>query len=165
MVVPLKFRPSVIRLAHDGVAGHMGVRKTCDRLQRRFFWPGLKRDVSKFIKTCHVCQLTGKPNQKIPVAPLQPIPAMSKPFEHLLVDCVGPLPRSKTGHMYLLTIMCLSTQYPAAYPVRSITTKSILKALTDFMSIFGIPRVIQTDQGSIFESSVCQGFTTIENQS
>lgn len=84
----------MIRLAHDGLAGHMGVRKTYDRLQRKVFWPGLKRDVAKFIRTCHVSQLTGKPNQKIPVAPLQPIPAMSKPFEYLLVDCVGPLHRS-----------------------------------------------------------------------
>lgn len=90
MVVPLKFRQSVIRLAHDGEAGHMGVRKTYDRLQHKFFWPRLKRDVAKFIRTCHVCQLAGKPNQKIPVAPLQPIPAKSKPFEYLLVDCVGP---------------------------------------------------------------------------
>lgn len=136
VVVPLKFRQSVIRLAHDGVAGHMGVRKAYERLQRKFFWPGLKRDVAKFIRTCHVCQLTGKPNQKITVAPLQPIPAMSKPFEYLLVDCVGSLPRSKTGHLYLLTVMCLSTRYPAVYSVRSITTKSILKALTNFVNIW-----------------------------
>lgn len=152
VVVPLKFRQSVVGLAHDGVAGHMGVRKTYDRLQRRFFWPGLKRNVAKYIRTCHVCQLTGKPNQKIPVALLQPIPAISKPFEYLQIDCVGPLPRSKSGHLYLLTVMCLSTRYPAVYPVRSINTKSILKALTAFMSTFGIPRVIQSDQGSNFMS-------------
>lgn len=152
VVVPFKFRESVIRLAHNGVVGHMGVRKTYDRLQRMFFWPGLKRDVAKFIRSCHVCQLTGKPNQKIPVAPLQPISTMFKPFEYLLLDCVGPLPRSKSGHLYLLTVMCLSTRYPAVYPVRSITTKSILKALTNFMSTFGIPQVVQTDRGSNFMS-------------
>lgn len=119
---------------------------------RRFFWPGLKREVSRYIKGCHTCHITGKPNQKIPVAPLQPIPAVSKPFEHLLVDCVGPLPRSRAGHCYLLTVMCLSTRYPAAYPLRSITTRSVLRSLTDFMSIFGIPRVIQSDQGTNFMS-------------
>ncbi|KAL2103191.1 hypothetical protein ACEWY4_000059 [Coilia grayii] len=152
VVVPLKFRQAVLELSHGGVAGHTGVRKTYDRVARRFFWPGLKRDISKYIRECHTCQMTGKPNQKIPDAPLQPIPAVSTPFEHLLVDCVGPLPRSRAGHSYLLTIMCQSTRYPSAYPLRSITTRSVLRALTAFMSTFGIPQVIQSDQGSNFMS-------------
>lgn len=152
VVVPSKFRKAVMELAHNRVAGHTGVRKTYDRIVRRFFWPRLKRDVSSYVRSCHVCQLTGKPNQKIPVAPLQPIPAVSNPFEHLIVDCVGPLPRSKAGHSFLLTVMCQSTRYPAAYPLRSITAKSVLKALVSFMSIFGIPKVIQSDQGSNFMS-------------
>lgn len=49
-------------------------------------------------------------------------------------------------------VMCQSTRYPAAYPLRSITTKSILKALTSLMSIFGIPKNIQSDQGLNFMS-------------
>ena len=73
-------------------------------------------------------------------------------FEYLIIDCVGPLPRSKAGSHYLLTVMCQSTRYPAAYPLRSITTKSVVKALTHFMYIFGIPKVIQSDQGSNFSS-------------
>ena len=48
--------------------------------------------------------------------------------------------------------MCRSTRYPAAYPLRSITAKSVVKALTQFISIFGIPKVIQSDQGSNFSS-------------
>ena len=45
-----------------------------------------------------------------------------------------------------------TTRYPAAFPLRSITVKSIVKALTQFISTFGIPRVIQSDQGSNFTS-------------
>lgn len=105
-----------------------------------------------FVKTCHVCQVVGKPNQAIPVAPLQPIPTVLAPFKHIIIDCVGPLPRSSSGRSYLLTVMCQSTRYPEAYPLRSINARSILKALTTFMSIFGIPEVIQSDQGSNFMS-------------
>ncbi|KAL2077976.1 hypothetical protein ACEWY4_025661 [Coilia grayii] len=152
VVVPHRFRKAVLDLAHTGLAGHTGVRKTCDRIVRRFFWPRLKRDVASYVKSCHVCQMTAKPNQRMPVAPLQPIPVMSNPSEHLIVDCVGPLPRSKAGHSFLLTVMCQATRYPAAYPLRSITTKSVLKALVNFTSTFGIPKVIQSDQGSNFMS-------------
>ena len=43
--------------------------------------------------------MVGKPNQKIP---LQPIPAFEEPFSTVLIDCVGPLPKSKSGNEYLL---------------------------------------------------------------
>lgn len=130
----------------------MGVRKTYDRILRYFFGPRLKRDVAQFIKTCDTCQCTSKPNQVVKPAPLYPIPAIGQPFEHLIIDCVGPLPRSKSGHSYLLTVMCQATRYPAAFPLRTITSKSVGKALTQFISTFGIPKIIQSDQGSIFTS-------------
>lgn len=152
VIVPLKFREKLLELAHGGLSGHMGVSRTYNRVLPSFFWPRVKRDVALFVRKCHVCQLTGKPNQTLPVVPLQPIPALSEPFEHLLVDCVGPLPPSKSGHCYLLTVICPSTRYPAAFPLRSINTKSVLKALTTFMSTFGIPKIIQSDQGSNFMS-------------
>lgn len=151
VVVPAKFRAEVLRTSHDKF-GHLGVRKTYKYILRYFFWPRVKRDVSSYIRTCHTCQMTGKPNQGITPAPLYPIPAIAQPFEHLIIDCVGPLPCSKSGCKYLLTVMCQSTRYPAAYPLRSITARSVVKALTPFISVFGIPKVIQSDQGSNFSS-------------
>ncbi len=154
IVVPFKLREGILRTAHDMVAGHLGVKKTYDKIFRYFYWPRMKKDISACIKTCHTCQLTGKPNQTIKPAPLHPIPAVSQSFEHLVIDCVGPLPKSKSGSMYLFTVMCQTTRYPAAYPLRNITTKSIMKALTQFMSVFGIPKVIQSDRGTNFTSGM-----------
>lgn len=151
VVVPSRFREMVLQVSHDE-SGHLGVRKTYDRILRYFFWPRLKRDVSAYIKSCHTCQLTSKPNQSLKPAPLCPIPALCQPFEHLIIDCVGPLPPSKSGATYLLTVMCQSTRYPAAYPLRTITARSVVRALSQFVSIFGVPRVIQSDQGSNFSS-------------
>ncbi len=150
IVVPSKFCDAVMKVGHNE-SGHAGINKTSDRVLRHFFWPRVKRDVSAYIKTCHTCQLTGKPNQMLKPALLFPIPAVSQPFEYLIIDCVGPLPRSKSGANYLLTV-CQSTRYPAAYPLRTITTRSAVRALSQFISIFGIPKVIQSDQGSNFSS-------------
>lgn len=151
IVVPEKFRNEVLKTSHHQL-GHLGVRKTYNYILQYFFWPRLKKDVSRFVKSCHTCQMTGKPNQVINPAPLCPIPAIAQPFEHLIIDCVDPLPCSKSGSNYLLMVLCQSTRYPAAYPLRSITAKSVVKSLTQFMSIFGIPKVIQSDQGSNFSS-------------
>ena len=95
---------------------HLGVTKTYQIILKHFFWPGLKKDVSNFCRCCHVCQVVGKPNQKVPQAPLHPIPAIGEPFDRVLIDCVGPLPRTKTGQQYLFTIMCTSTRFPEAIP-------------------------------------------------
>lgn len=151
LVVPTKFRTTVLKIAQDE-CGHFGVRKTYLAILKHFFWPCVKRDVAVYVRMCHVCQLTGKPNQVIKPTPLQLIPDVSQPFESLIVDCVGPLPPAKSGSKYLLTVMCQSTRYSAAFLLGSITTKAIVKALTQFISIFGIPKYIQSGQGSNFLS-------------
>lgn len=155
IVVPTCYRNSVLAVAHESQwAGHLGVSKTYQHILKQFFWPGLKKDVAEFCRTCHTCQIVGKPNQPIPPAPLHPIPALDQPFDRVLVDCVGPLPRTQNGNEYLLTIMCAATRFPEAIPLRKITSRSVIKALTHFFSLFGLPRVVQTDQGTNFQSKM-----------
>ena len=62
--------------------------------------------------------MMGKPNQVIPKAPLKPIPAFEEPFSGVMIDCVGPLPKTKKGNQYLLTIMCVSTRSPEVKPLK-----------------------------------------------
>ena len=50
--------------------------------------------------SCHTCQVVGKPNQVIPKAGLQPIPAFDEPFSRIIIDCVGPLSKTKSGNEY-----------------------------------------------------------------
>ena len=138
------------------MSGHLGINKTHHKIINHFYWPGLKSDVSKYCKTCHTCQMVGKPNQTIPKAQLQPIPAFDEPFSRILIDCVGPLPRTKSGNEYLLTIMCTSTRFPEAIPLWNIKTKSIVKALIKFFTFVGLPKSDQSDQGSNFMSGIFQ---------
>ena len=159
IVVPTVHRREVLELAHDlPVSGHLG---PIIEYYNIFFWPGLKRDVAKWCKECHTCQLGGKPNQNIPQAPLHPIPAFDEPFSHIIIDCVGPLPKTKSQNEYLLTIMCSSTRFPEAIPLRSIKTNTILKALIKFFTLFGLPKSIQSDQGANF---MAHAFQQVMNQ-
>ena len=59
------------------------------------YWPGLKADVSNYCRPCHTCQVVGKPNQSTK-AGLQPVPAFDEPFSRIVIDCVGPLPKTKS---------------------------------------------------------------------
>lgn len=148
--------------ARSYVSRHLGITKTYNRILQHFFWHGLKHDVIRYCKTCHVCQHVGKPNQVIPPALLIPIPVLGDPFEHVLGDCVGLLPKSKSGNQFLLTIMCTATRYPEAISLRIITAKALVKALITFFTTFGLPKVLQTDQGTNFLSKLCsQVFYTL----
>ncbi|XP_047478502.1 uncharacterized protein LOC125031660 [Penaeus chinensis] len=156
VVIPLSVRKSVMTLAHDGLAGHLGIQKTYKKILQNFYWPGMKKDVTIFIRSCHVCQVGGKPNQIIPRAPLHPIRVDSDPFERIVIDCVGPLPKTKKGNHYLFTIMDTATRYPEVYPLNNISANSIVKCLLHFFTSFGIPKEIQCDKGSNFTSDLFQ---------
>ena len=76
VVVPRELREALVLLAHEGsMAGHLGVHKTLARLRANFWWPGMAEEVAELMKSCHTCQMVGKPNQTPPVVPLHPIPS------------------------------------------------------------------------------------------
>ena len=154
-------RQDVLSMAHETpLAGHLGVNKTYhQRVLNHFYWPKLCQDVVEFCRSCHVCQLVGKPNQKIQRAPLIPIPAFEEPFSRVIIDCVGPLPKTRSGNKYLLTIMCASTHFPEAVPLRNIKVPMIVKSLIKFFTLVGLPRCVQSDQGSNFMSGLMQQIT------
>ena len=88
LVVPTRFRWELIRLAHGSHLGaHLGNKKTAQKILRRFFWPGLHRDVSEYFHACEECQ-RGK-RGRMPRAPLHPLPTIEQPFKRVAVDIVG----------------------------------------------------------------------------
>ena len=52
--------------------------------------------------------------------------------------------------------MCVSTRFPEAIPLRNIKAKTIVQALTKFFTLVGLPKSIQSDQGSNFMSGLFQ---------
>ena len=97
-----------------------------------------------------------KLNQTIPKAHLQPIPAFDERFSRIIIDYVGPLPKTKSGCQYFFTIMCASTRFLEAFPLRNIKTKTIVQALVKLFTFVGLPRSVQFDQGSNFMSIIFQ---------
>ena len=153
VIVPVGRRLQVLQLAHGGMtAGHFGVKKTFARLSRHFLWPGMWSQVKGFVRTCSGCQKGARlVNAK---APLQPLPSVSEPFQKVAFDIVGPLPRTTSGYKYLLTAMCLYTKFPEAIPLKRIDNLSVLNAMMEIFSRYGMPKELLTDQGSVFTSSL-----------
>ena len=121
-MVPKSSKERVMEMAHDSLFGkHLGVKKTEDRIQTNFFWPGLREDVTSFCRSCDVCQKTVA-RGSVPRAPLGDMPSLiNQPFKRVAIDLVGPIaPASDKGHRYILTLVDYATRYPKAVPLKNI---------------------------------------------
>ena len=71
------------------------------------------------------------------------------------MDIVGPLPRTARGNRYILTVVDHFTKHAEAYPLPDQEAPTVARAfLNEFMSRYGVPYVIHTDQGTNFESNL-----------
>lgn len=160
MYVPTLTRPWLLQLAHDNhlYGGHLGIKKTFSKLTR-FYWPGMLKDVDIYVKSCHVCQ-SFKNRAGIPPGYLHSIP-VSKAFEHLHLDIVGPtISTTKRGNRYIITATDAFSKYAFAKPCQSIKTLDLIKFVEDnIMFTHGKPEVIITDRGSQFTSSEWEKYT------
>ena len=155
LVLPTTCRQPVMQLAHDiPMAGHLGRRKTAERILQRFYWPGIYRDVRDHCRSCEKCQKSSP--RGIRRAPLIPLPIIDTPFKRIAMDIVGPLPRSTSGKRFILVICDYGPRYPEAIALRSIDAHRIAKELISFFARVGVPEEILTDQGTNFTSQLLQ---------
>ena len=85
-----------------------------------------------------------------------PLPVMHQPFSRIPIDIVGLLPRTTSGHKYLLTMMDYGTRCPDAVPLRSVDAATVATALMSMFTRLGVPDEILTDQGSNFLSTLME---------
>ena len=157
LVLPKKFRKAVLNLAQSvPTAGHLGKRKTADRILQRFHWPGMHRDVASYCKGCAECQKLSR--GKVCRVPLVPLPVIFVPFERIAMDIVEPLPRSSHGNRYVLVVCDYATWYPEAMAMRSVEAERVAEELVTLFARLGIPKEILTDQGTNFTSMLRGGY-------
>ena len=60
------------------------------------------------------------------------------------------MPKTKEGHIYILTVVDFATRYSEAMALKEITAEAVANALVSVYSRLGIPSEILTDQGRQF---------------
>lgn len=155
IVVPFKYRKQVLSLAHESiVGGHLGSKKTLDRISTSFYWPGISSDVTRFCRSCDMCQRM-IPKGKVTKVPLGRMPIIDTPFQRIAVDLVGPLaPISGRGNRYILTVVDYATRYPEAVALAKIDTETVAEALLEVFCRVGFPKEILSDRGTQFTSDL-----------
>lgn len=139
-------------LAHDTpLAGHLGNKKTRERIMQNFFWQSMNIDIPRYCNSCSICQ---KVTQKgrTPKAKLVPIPKIDVPFSRVAIDFVGPLPMTEKKPRYIL-VWDYASRFPEAFPMKNQDAESVANALIEMFSRVGFSKEILSDQRTNFMSS------------
>lgn len=151
--VPSDVRNEVMQVNHDRAeAGHLGVAKTIARIMLRFYWPGMSRDIARYVRSCASCQRY-KPGQHGVAGKMQ-MPRIKGPWDTVCVDLVGPLPRTAAGHEYLIVCQDRCTKYVECRALRKATGAAVARAIRELVICrYGCPISIISDNGTEFENN------------
>lgn len=156
LVLPENHICQVLTMLHsDPISGHLGVNRTIAKVRQRFYWVGIKQDVSKFCQECIQCQ-SSNPSTSTPKAPMKQY-IVGAPLERVALDLVGPLIRTPRGKSYILVIADYFTRWTEAFALPNIEARTVAKVFVfEFICRFGVPRQVHTDQGTQFEGKLFQ---------
>lgn len=121
-----------------------------------FFWPGLKREVQKFVSECVVYQRS-KSDKCHPPGLLEPLLILDMAWTYISMDFVEGLPKSN-GKEVILVIIDRLTKYGHFIPlVHPYTAQLVAQAfLENVFKLHGMPKAIVTDRDRIFTSRFWQ---------
>lgn len=146
IVLPKALLPLVFEQLHCSVtAGHLGTKKTYEKVKQRFFWYKMKADIEHLVRICDTCATCKGPG-KVTKAPMK-IYTVGYPLERIALDIMSGLPRSTSGNKHILVIGDYFTKWADAYPIKDMEAKTVAKVLVErFICPLGVPNEIHTDR-------------------
>lgn len=89
----------VLNSCHDHLlAGHLGVKRTFDKIKEDYYWPNYYESVKEFVSSCKVCQQFGSRNPPAPI--LMERKLVATPFGEISMDYIS-LPLTENGNTFV----------------------------------------------------------------
>uniref|UniRef100_A0A4W3IW22 Gypsy retrotransposon integrase-like protein 1 n=1 Tax=Callorhinchus milii TaxID=7868 RepID=A0A4W3IW22_CALMI len=134
---------------------HLGQKKTVHRIQSRYYWLGIVKDVVDWIKTCETCQRAEQyKNMSRKYRPIK----VTRPWEILGIDLIGPFPESSQANTYVLAVTDYFTKWVEAIPLQRKRASCVAKALAATFYRFGASKDIYSSEGRVFCEEVSSAF-------
>ncbi|KZV41790.1 hypothetical protein F511_24314 [Dorcoceras hygrometricum] len=112
-------RTELLKEAHTApYSVHPRSTKMYKDLQQLYWWPGMKRDVAKFVAECLTCKLVKAEHQR-PAGLLKPLPIPEWKWESIAMDFVTGLPRTVQGYNSIWVIIDRLTKSAHFLPVKT----------------------------------------------
>jgi hypothetical protein len=142
-------------LIHNSIRGHFGVHRTMEALRaEKLLWDTAAKDIPEMIGKCPTCQ-------KKNVEQFEMFPALASTstfelFERVAIDTMGPLPEDEFGNKYVVVFIDMFSRVLELYPEKDCTAEAAARSLFQWVCRYGIPREVQSDNGSQYVSQTVE---------
>ncbi|XP_067087545.1 gypsy retrotransposon integrase-like protein 1 [Osmerus mordax] len=135
----------------NDIGHHLGQKKTVHRIQSKYYWLGIVKDVVDWIKECETCQHTEK--SKNMTRTLRPI-KVDAPWDIVGIDVHGPFQVTKQGNTYVVIITDYFSKWVEAFPIQKRDTSSVARCISTSIYRFGAAKTILCTQNPDFCEAV-----------
>ena len=142
-------RRRILEEFHDSrLGGHYGIDNTIERIKKIYYWPQMAKEIEDYVRSCDICQ---KRNRKREETQLYPIVREPKPFKHVGIDVMGPLPLTMRGKRYIILAVDLFTKWIEARAVEEADAQTIATFFyEDIICRHGVLARLTSDRGTEF---------------
>ena len=147
-------RVEVIRLHHDTpMGGHGGQWKTTELVTRNFWWPGITREVKRYVEGCDACQ-RNKNHTEQPAGKLMPNSIPDKAWTHISADFITKLPLAQ-GYDSILVVDRFTKMAHFVPTTEKTTAEGLARLFRDnIWRLHGLPESIVSDRGPQFAAGL-----------
>jgi hypothetical protein len=143
------------------VTGHFSIEKTVEMLQKHFYWPKLRQEVNKYIRS-YIARAIAKPTTK-KQGMYTPLPTLDRPWESISMDYMSVLPSTKQGNDCVFVVVDRFSKMAILVACKkSITAKATTKLFFEWVWVhFGLPQTIFSDGDNQFLSTFCSSLWSL----
>jgi hypothetical protein len=152
MMIPVDEKEKLDIINTEHALGHFGREAIYQAIHnKQIWWPNIRKDIQNVISNCDAC------NRFVVVKagyhPAQYIHATG-PWNHIQVDSSVHLPVSPDGYTVLLVVIDVFTGFVILRPLKTNDAASVARKLWKLFCMFGLPKIIQSDNGPEFVNDI-----------
>ncbi|XP_051976889.1 gypsy retrotransposon integrase-like protein 1 isoform X2 [Xyrauchen texanus] len=132
----------------NDIGHHLGQKKTVHRIQCKYYWLGIVKDVVDWIKVCETCQHAER-NKNL-ARTIRPV-KVDGPWEILAVEIIGPFPGSvRGGNTHIVVITDYYSKWVEACPIKKKDGLCVARCISSSIYRFGPAKTIFCSQSADF---------------
>lgn len=149
IVIPEKLKEDCLKLLHKE---HVGMTRMKMLARSYMWWCNIDKDIEYWCRNCENCKLKNRTTKECPNFTW---PATSFPFERIHIDLF------MFNNMNFLIVVDDFSKWIEVFVLQKTTAGHVIEKLKYFMSIFGFPKILVSDNGPQFSCNEFQSFCKV----
>jgi len=143
-----KLRTEIIQLHHDvPMVEHEEKWKMVELVTRNYWWPGVTREVGRYVEGCDLCQQMKNRTEEV-AGKLKLGEVPEKPWTHISVDFITKLPMIAEKDTILVVYNRLSKMTYFVVTIEGMSAEGLARLFRDNMwRLHRLPKSMVSDRG------------------